>query len=82
MLHGALGSWAKDGDGQVVLIAGEAGIGKSRLLRALREKLPGEPHIAINHAACSALPHKQPAPSWSSQQLERAAGLAPPMTNP
>ena len=46
-------SWAKDGDGQVVLIAGEGGIGKSRLLHALREKLAGEPHFAISHF-CSA----------------------------
>jgi hypothetical protein len=40
---------AKDGDGQVVLIAGDAGIGKSRLLRALREELAGEPHVALRH---------------------------------
>jgi class 3 adenylate cyclase len=32
-------AWAKDGDGQVVLLSGEPGIGKSRLLRALRERL-------------------------------------------
>ena len=30
---------AKDGEGQVVLLAGEPGIGKSRLVRALRERL-------------------------------------------
>jgi class 3 adenylate cyclase len=32
-------AWAKDGDGQVVLLAGEPGIGKSRVIRALRERL-------------------------------------------
>ena len=67
-------SWAKDGDGQVVLIAGEAGIGKSRLLRALREKLAGEPHIAINHL-CSAY-HTNSTLHPVVAQLERAAGFA------
>jgi class 3 adenylate cyclase/predicted ATPase len=67
-------SWAKDGDGQVVLIAGEAGIGKSRLLRALREKLAGEPHIAINHL-CSSY-HTNSALHPVVAQLERAAGFA------
>jgi class 3 adenylate cyclase/predicted ATPase len=67
-------SWAKDGDGQVILIAGEAGIGKSRLLRALREKLAGEPHIAINHL-CSAY-HTNSALHPVVAQLERAAGFA------
>jgi class 3 adenylate cyclase/predicted ATPase len=67
-------TWAKDGDGQVILIAGEAGIGKSRLLRALREKLAGEPHIAISHL-CSAY-HTNSALHPIVAQLERAAGFA------
>jgi class 3 adenylate cyclase len=67
-------SWAKDGDGQVVMIAGEAGIGKSRLLRALREKLAGEPHIAISHL-CSPY-HTNSALYPIVAQLERAAGFA------
>ena len=67
-------SWAKDGDGQVVLIAGEGGIGKSRLLHALREKLAGEPHIAISHF-CSAY-HTNSALHPIVAQLERAAGFA------
>jgi hypothetical protein len=65
---------AKGGEGQVVLLSGEAGIGKSRLTAALLERLAGEPHTRLRYF-CSPQ-HTDSAFHPTSGQLERAAGLA------
>ena len=38
---------ARDGEGQVVLLSAEAGIGKSRICQTFRERLAGEPHAVV-----------------------------------
>jgi class 3 adenylate cyclase len=40
---------AKDAEGQVVLLSGEPGIGKSRVVRTLRERLDDEPYTPLSH---------------------------------
>ena len=60
--------------GQVVLISGEAGIGKSRLTAALLERLAGEPHTRLRYF-CSPQ-HTDSALYPIIGQMERAAGLA------
>jgi len=67
-------SRAKAGEGQVVLISGEAGIGKSRLTAALLERLATEPHTRLRYF-CSPQ-HTDSALYPIIGQIERAAGLA------
>jgi class 3 adenylate cyclase/predicted ATPase len=65
---------AKEGEGQVVLLSGEPGIGKSRIMRALRERLAGEPHMPLSFY-CS--PHHTNSALYPViGLLERAAGYS------
>ena len=68
-------AWAKAGHGQIVMISGEPGVGKSRIFRALRERLVGEPLVALSHF-CSPYHANTPLHPITTQ-LERAAGFAP-----
>jgi class 3 adenylate cyclase len=85
-------SKAKLGEGQVVLLSGEAGIGKSRLTAALLERVATEPHTCLRYF-CS--PTRRLAEAGASRQrdherdghktlaevqrtdLDRGAGLLP-----
>ena len=70
-----LGRWsrAKSGEGQVVLLSGEAGIGKSRLTAALLERLAAEPHTRLRYFCSPQHPDSALYPIIG--QMERAAGL-------
>jgi hypothetical protein len=50
-IHLLLRRWAraKSGDGQVVLVSGEPGLGKSRITAALEERLSVEPHLRLRY---------------------------------
>jgi class 3 adenylate cyclase/predicted ATPase len=61
------------GEGQVVLISGEPGIGKSRLAAALAEHIASEPHTRLRYQ-CSPY-HTNSALHPFITQLERAAGF-------
>jgi class 3 adenylate cyclase len=65
---------AVDGEGQIVLVTGEPGIGKSRLTAALPERLSGKPHTRLRYF-CS--PHHRDSALYPFiVQLEHAAGFA------
>src|SRR5262249_14089551 len=64
---------AKTGEGQVVLLAGEPGIGKSRLTAALLERLAPEPHTRLRYS-CSPQ-HTDSALFPIIGQMQRAAGM-------
>jgi len=66
-------SKARTGEGQVVLLSGEAGIGKSRLTTALLERLASEPHTRVRYF--SSPQHTDSAFFPIISQMERAAGF-------
>ena len=72
-----LDNWeqAKAGEGRIVLISGEPGIGKSRLVRTLQERLAGESHTRLPYQ-CSPF-HTNSSLYPFIQQLGRAAGFQP-----
>jgi class 3 adenylate cyclase/predicted ATPase len=64
---------AKGGEGQVVLLSGEPGIGKSRLTQALQDWIGDEPHTRLLYQ-CS--PHHTNSALYPIiSQIERAAGF-------
>ena len=63
----------KDGEGRVILLSGEPGIGKSRLTAALESNLKGEPHICLRYFCQSH--HQGSALQPVLAQLAHAAGF-------
>ena len=65
----------KAGRARLVLVSGEPGIGKSRLLAAVQAELAAEPHVCLRYF-CSPL-HQDSALHPVIARFEREAGFAP-----
>jgi predicted ATPase/class 3 adenylate cyclase len=65
---------AKAGEGQVFLLAGEAGIGKSRLIQTVLERVTEEPHVRLQYQCSPYYSHSAFYPIIA--QLERGARFA------
>ena len=63
----------KEGDGQVIILSGTPGVGKSRLLHELKSHIQQEPHVLLHHQ-CSPY-HSQSAFFPVIGQIEQAAQL-------
>ena len=64
---------ARSGEGQVVLLSGEAGIGKSRIAQVLRDHVADFPHVSIRYQ-CSPF-HRNSALYPAITQLQHAARI-------
>lgn len=66
---------AKLGEGRVVLLSGEPGIGKSRIAESLLARIEGEPHACLRYFC---FPHHTHSPLYPFiAQIERAASFEP-----
>jgi predicted ATPase/predicted negative regulator of RcsB-dependent stress response len=69
------GLWkeAQESQGRVALLCGDPGMGKSRIVEALREQLAGTPYVAACHQCSPHYSHTALHPVI--EQIERAAGI-------